>query len=199
VSCTPSAMYTNGTSACDATVSGTGSYRQGVTWSTNVGTISQGGDYTAPSAAGTATVKACADQSGYTNMCGVAALTVSTPPPPPPVACTPGVNCPVCGQPLTANPSSIVVPELSNLNYSCSNVTECQLTGGDLNVLANTITLPSLGTITGSATDTPSSTTTYTLTCVNSNANSTSSTATVTVNGSSLCEQNPNGAGCQGQ
>ena len=49
---------------------------------------------------------------------------------------------------------------------------------------------------------TPSITTAYTLACVNSNYaqnanNPMSASATVTVSGSSYCEQNPNGAGCQ--
>jgi hypothetical protein len=39
------------------------------------------------------------------------------------------------------------------------------------------------------------------LTCVNQNYSDSSATssATVTVNGSNRCEQNPKGAGCQGQ
>jgi hypothetical protein len=49
---------------------------------------------------------------------------------------------------------------------------------------------------------TPSMTTSYTVACVNSNyaasaQNPVSSSATVTVSGSSFCEQNPNGVGCQ--
>jgi hypothetical protein len=48
----------------------------------------------------------------------------------------------------------------------------------------------------------PTSTTAYTLACVNgdyatSTENRAVSSATVTVNGSSYCEQNPNGVGCQ--
>jgi hypothetical protein len=59
-------------------------------------------------------------------------------------------------------------------------------------------------TVDGSTPVTPSLTTAYTLTCVNNDYasggnNKAVSSATVTVNGSSLCEQNPNGAGCPGQ
>jgi hypothetical protein len=59
-----------------------------------------------------------------------------------------------------------------------------------------------LETVDGSTPVTPSKTTTYTLTCENQPygpTDSVTSSATVTVNGSNLCEQNPNGAGCPGQ
>jgi hypothetical protein len=48
---------------------------------------------------------------------------------------------------------------------------------------------------------TPTTTTTYILACVNANYSDDQavSSAQVTVNGSSQCEQNPNGIGCQGQ
>jgi hypothetical protein len=55
----------------------------------------------------------------------------------------------------------------------------------------------------GNVSTTPSITTTYTLTCVNSNYatspdnHQAGGSATVTVSGSSYCEQNPNGVGCQ--
>jgi hypothetical protein len=106
---------------------------------------------------------------------------------------------------FTATPTSIVVPEKSKLSYSCSNVTECQLTQDNTGRI-----LQDIGAGTSDAIDTtqnpylvtPSSTTTYTLTCVSGNYsqdtnNPFSSSVTVTVGGSSYCEMDPNGLGCQ--
>jgi hypothetical protein len=124
--------------------------------------------------------------------------TACTSNPPPPPACTLGVNCPVCNSSLTANPTSIVVPESSNLSYSCSNVTRCQISGASTGKFSTPTDVPANGNVS----TTPSITTTYTLACVNSNYaqnadNQAVSSATVTVKGSSYCEQNPNGVGCQ--
>jgi hypothetical protein len=113
--------------------------------------------------------------------------------------CTPGVNCPVCNPPLTANPTSIVVPESSSLSYSCSHVTQCQISGAQTGKFSNPTNVPA----SGSYNVTSSITTTYTLACVNgdyaqdANNPMQPESATVTVNGSSYCEQNPNGVGCQ--
>lgn len=194
VSCNPSSIYTNGTSTCTATVDGSGGYSSGVIWSATAGTIDQSGNYTGPGTTGTVTVTATSEQDPTQS--GQTEITVNTAPPP---TCN-GANCQaVCSSPtLTASPSSIVVPESSSLTYGCSNVTQCTLTGGGLD---ETQTLPTPGTITGSATTTPSMTTTYTLTCVNGDysSDSTNASVQVVVGGSSLCEQNPNGAGCSGQ
>jgi hypothetical protein len=57
VSCSPNSISTSQTSACTPTVSGTGSYSAGVTWSATDGTITSTGVFT-PSAAGTATITA---------------------------------------------------------------------------------------------------------------------------------------------
>lgn len=120
-------------------------------------------------------------------------------------ACTPGVNCPVCSPALTATPASIVVPESSNLSYSCSHVTECQLVKNSTGQVLQDIGAGASQTIDTTQNPyavTPSITTSYTLACVNSNYennanNPASASATVTVSASSYCEQNPNGAGCQ--
>jgi hypothetical protein len=109
-------------------------------------------------------------------------------------ACNGGAGCQVvCVPPLKANPTSIIVPEVSSLSYSCSNATQCQLSGGQFGA----------GTTEAASTTiavSPSLTTTYFLSCVNTNYSDSSatSTATVTVTGSNRCEQNPNGAGCPG-
>ena len=72
VSCDPSSVGTGGTSACTATVNGSGNYSQAVTWSTGFGTVDQSGNYSAPGTAGTASVIATSlqdpTQSGQTTV-----------------------------------------------------------------------------------------------------------------------------------
>jgi hypothetical protein len=190
VTCNPASINTNGTSACTATVSGTGSYSSGVTWTTTLGSVNASGNYTAPGSAGIATVKACSTQSGYTNICGTAQITVVLP------TCQ-SSSCQATCTPLTSSLSSIVPPESTDLQSSCSNVTECELTGGGLDDI-----YPNLaGSIDVNVSSTPTSTTTYTLTCVNGNYSndSTVTSVRVTVGGSSLCEIDPYAVGCPGQ
>lgn len=190
--CTPSSITTAQTSQCVFDLNGVP--QNGVTWkvaSGSTGSISGSGVYT-PSGTGTEAIVGTLPDGSM----GQATVTVTAPPLPP---CGSGSCQATCSSPtLSASPTSIVVPESSSLTYGCSNVTQCTLTGGGLN---STQTLPSPGPINGNATTTPSITTTYTLTCINGNysSDSTSNSVRVTVGGSSLCEQNPNGAGCSGQ
>jgi len=84
-------------------------------------------------------------------------------------------------------------------------VTECQLVRDDTGQILQDIGAGASDTIDTTANPyavTPSATTAYTLACINSdyakNAdNQATSNATVTVSGSTYCEQNPNGVGCQ--
>jgi hypothetical protein len=97
----------------------------------------------------------------------------------------------VCSPSLTASPASIVVPNSSNLSYSCSHVTACQLSGGQFGSRYDAAASDNISV-------TPSSTTTYTLTCANGKYSNDSATSNAQVIvGSSYCEQNPNGVGCQ--
>ena len=200
-SCLPASITTAQTSQCSVYLNGTA--QNNVSWALSSGTaggsIGASSGVYAPSAVGTETVGGTLPDGTLAQ----ATVTV-TPIVPQLPACTPGdPTCQAtCSPSLTASPTSIVVPESSKLSYSCSNVTECQLTGGDLTGSSPTPLPPlsSPGTIIGNTTTSPSITTTYTLTCVNGkygSSDSTSSTVQVTVNGSSYCEQNPNGVGCQ--
>ena len=94
VSCNPPAVSIGGTSACTATVSGTGSYSSAVTWSLvsapGTGSIGSSGTYTAPGSATSATVKATSNQdatkSGTATIPVNSALSLTiTPAPPVPV------------------------------------------------------------------------------------------------------------------
>jgi hypothetical protein len=116
-------------------------------------------------------------------------------PPPPPHACT-SPNCQaVCSQ-LSATPPSItVVPEQTVLQSNCSNVTECQLSGGGLN---ETYTTQS-NSISIDTSTAPSTSTIYTLTCENipyGPSDSASTSVQVTVGNPNLCETNPYSPGC---
>ena len=62
VICTPSSIQTGQTSACAASVSGTGSFSTTVTWNASAGTISSSGILTAPSTPQTVTVMATSTQ-----------------------------------------------------------------------------------------------------------------------------------------
>jgi hypothetical protein len=77
---TPSSITTAQTSTCAATVKGTGAFTSTVTWTATGGTITSGGVFT-PSAAGNASCTANSVQSGYTNISGSAAITVTAAPP----------------------------------------------------------------------------------------------------------------------
>ncbi len=191
VSCSPSTVYTNGTSTCTATVNGTGGYSSGVFWSTNNGTVNASGRYTAPGTAGSATVNATSIQDP--TQAGNAAISITNPPPP---LCTSASCQATCNPTLTASPSSIVVPEASNLSYYCYNVTSCTLSDSGGSVIATTSATG--GVVSSTAAVNPSVTTNYILSCTNNNYTSDTVTKTVqvTVGGSGQCEQNPNGVGC---
>jgi hypothetical protein len=74
VSCTPTSIRMVETSQCSATVSGTGSYSSGVTWSATDGTVTAGGVFT-PSGTGTANITATSTED--TSKYGSVPLTVT--------------------------------------------------------------------------------------------------------------------------
>jgi hypothetical protein len=94
--------------------------------------------------------------SGSSTSGGVTASTTPTVPPPQP---------PVCS--FTGNPSHIVIPESSNLYYSCVNVTACSLSGGQFGSYPG-ISVPvnsSLDTASGTQAVQPNTDTGYQLNC----------------------------------
>ena len=84
VSCNPtslSAGQTSQTSSCSASVQGTGSFSNAVTWSASVGTITASGVYTAPAtvpSSGSATITATSTQDATKS--GTALITITAPP-----------------------------------------------------------------------------------------------------------------------
>lgn len=98
VTCTPSAVSGSATVQCNATVQGTGSYSQAVTWEASAGSISQEGVLTAPATAGNITVTATSVQNA--SAVGQATVTVQPQAPAGPtissvsVRCTPSVVAP---------------------------------------------------------------------------------------------------------
>src|ERR1035441_6462952 len=75
ISCSPSSIQFNQTSKCSATVAGTSNFSSSVTWSVDNGSIDQNGNYTPPTNATTATVKAASRQDATKS--GIASVTVT--------------------------------------------------------------------------------------------------------------------------
>jgi hypothetical protein len=75
VSCSPSTVTSGGTSQCTASVSGTGNFSQGVTWSTTAGTISSSGLLTAPTVTVSLLVTVTATSMQDTTKSGTASVT----------------------------------------------------------------------------------------------------------------------------
>ena len=79
VSCSPTTVTSGGTSQCTATVSGTGSFSTGVTWTASAGTISSTGLLTAPSVTTITSVTVTATSTQNTSVAGTASVTVNPP------------------------------------------------------------------------------------------------------------------------
>lgn len=75
VSCAPASIAPGATSQCGATLQGSGSENQAVTWSATAGTISSGGVFSAPASPGQVTVTATSVQDGAVS--GTADVTVA--------------------------------------------------------------------------------------------------------------------------
>ncbi len=78
VTCSPSTILYGQTSQCSATVTGTGNFSSGVTWTASAGTISSSGLFTAPSGGATSlqvTITATSTQD--TSKSGTATVTVN--------------------------------------------------------------------------------------------------------------------------
>jgi hypothetical protein len=76
-SCSPSTVNSDGTSQCSATVSGTGNFNQGVTWSTSAGSITSSGVLTAPAVTANLLVTVTATSTQDTTKSGTASVTVN--------------------------------------------------------------------------------------------------------------------------
>jgi hypothetical protein len=79
VSCTPSMILSQQTSQCTATVTGTGNFSNGVTWTATPtgGTISSSGLFTAPTVSSPTTFTITATSTQNTNVSGTATVTVN--------------------------------------------------------------------------------------------------------------------------
>jgi phosphatidylinositol-3-phosphatase len=76
VACNPATVSINATSQCNATVKGSGNFSSVVTWSTSLGSINSTGLFTAPGAAGAATITATSVQDASKS--GTATVTVQS-------------------------------------------------------------------------------------------------------------------------
>src|SRR4051794_39498088 len=77
VSCSPSTVVSGGTSQCTATVSGTGNFNTGVTWSASAGSISSAGTFTAPTVTTSLLVNVTATSTQDNTKTGSASITVN--------------------------------------------------------------------------------------------------------------------------
>jgi phosphatidylinositol-3-phosphatase len=80
VNCSSSTVKTGGTSQCNASVQGTGSYNTAVTWSATTGAINAAGLFTAPSSAGSVTVTAVSQQNSSITASASILVQLQTPP-----------------------------------------------------------------------------------------------------------------------
>jgi hypothetical protein len=77
VGCTPSTVISDGTSQCTATVSGTGNFSTGVSWSASGGHISSSGTFTAPTVTVSTLVTITATSTQDSSKSGTASITVN--------------------------------------------------------------------------------------------------------------------------
>jgi len=78
VTCNPATVSVNATSQCNATVKGSANFSSAVTWSASAGTVNAAGLFTAPAAAGAATITATSVQDASKS--GTASITVQSQP-----------------------------------------------------------------------------------------------------------------------
>jgi 6-phosphogluconolactonase (cycloisomerase 2 family) len=102
VSCNPAQIQVNGTSRCAANVTGTGNFDPSVTWSADVGTIDQSGNYIAPGSPGTATITATSNQDATKN--GTFTISITSGPPQPTAILT-VTSTPSSGVTITVSPA----------------------------------------------------------------------------------------------
>ena len=159
VSCNPTSIQTGQTSQCSATVSGTGSYSSGVTWSATDGTTSSAGVFT-PSAAGTATITATSTEDSTKS--GSATVTVTVP-----VTLT-SVS-------VACSPASILTTQTSTCTPTVTG------TGSFSSSVSWSVSPSSLGTVSSSGVFTPSSVGTATITATSTQDSTKSGSATVSV------------------
>ena len=76
VACNPATVNINATSQCNATVKGSGNFSSAVTWSTSLGSVNATGLFSAPAAAGAATITATSVQDASKS--GTATITVQS-------------------------------------------------------------------------------------------------------------------------
>jgi hypothetical protein len=162
VSCTASSIQPGQTNQCSATVTGTGSYSSGVTWSAVSGTVSNSGLYSAPSTAptsGSDSVKATSTQD--TTKLGTAKITITAPTAPA-----------ITGVSLACSPSTITDTQTAS----------CTPTVTGTGAFANTVNLSFSPAAAGTLSDATSvsSGTAVIFTPANTGANSVTITATST-------------------
>ena len=162
VVCAPASIQTNQTSACMATVSGTGSYSSVIMWSVSpasIGAISSTGIFT-PATAGTATITATSTQDSTKS--GSTTVTVAVP-------------VTITGVSVTCAPTSILTTQTSTCTPTVSG------TGSYSSAVAWTVTPGSIGAVSSTGVFTPATAGTATITATSTRDSTKSGSTTVTV------------------
>ena len=159
VSCTPTSIQTGQTSQCSATVSGTGSYSSGVTWSATDGTTTTAGVFT-PSAAGTATITATSTEDSTKS--GSATVTVTVP-------------VTITSVSVACSPASILTTQTSTCTPTVTG------TGSFSSSVSWSVSPTSMGSVSGSGVFSPSGAGTATITATSTQDATKSGSATVSV------------------
>jgi hypothetical protein len=181
----------NGVSAADG-----GTSSQTLTVTFDVGPAAGGGPTTSGFNCVSNACVVVASGAQYPDPGGAASCAAAcTPPPPPACGSDPSIPCGTCT--FSANPTTLIIPEKSKLNYSCSNVSSCSITGGNTSV--NLSPAGNSTVISGTTAVSPTANTTYTLTCSGSNGGTVTQTTQVNLQNLILCESNPGGTNCPKQ
>jgi hypothetical protein len=181
VTASPASITTGQTSTCSATVSGTGTYSNAVTWTATGGTITSGGVFT-PSGAGAATCKANSAAVGYTNISGTANIAVT--------AASPTI----AGVSLVCSPSSITSAQTSTCTPTVTgtgaftNTVNLSLSPTTNGTLSASSAVASGTGVTFTPAGTPPVTVTITATSTQDSSKSASTTVAITAStGTSAC------------
>jgi exo-beta-1,3-glucanase (GH17 family) len=171
VTCTPATILANQTSACAATLQGTGNFNTAVTWAASAGSITAAGVFTPPAVTTTTTVTITATSVQDSTKSGMASVTVN----PVPITLTfitiPGITVSLGQQIPSADLSQYVRGGVPPFTYSL----ESQTTPDAINCSLNGPTLESDYAYQGGAN-------TVTVKVIDSQQSSAQTTVAITVN-----------------
>ncbi len=163
VACSPASILTTQTSACAATVQGTGSYSSAVTWTATDGTITSAGVFT-PSGVGTAVITATSTQD--VSESGTASVVVGT---------ATGNNGTITSVSVACSPASILTTQTSACTATVSG------TGSFSSAVSWSLSPSSIGSVSSTGVFAPATTGTASITATSTQDATISGSTAVTV------------------